>query len=27
VRDELSPDGRAHAPQKSVFNRLREAFR
>jgi molecular chaperone DnaJ len=27
LRDEESPDGRAHAPQKSVFNRLRDAFR
>jgi molecular chaperone DnaJ len=27
IRDEESPDGRAHAPQKSVFNRLRDAFR
>ena len=26
LRDEASPDGRMHAPQKSVFNRLREAF-
>ncbi len=27
LRDEESPDGRAHAPQKSVFNRLRDAFK
>jgi molecular chaperone DnaJ len=27
IRDEESPDGSAHAPQKSVFNRLRDAFR
>jgi molecular chaperone DnaJ len=26
LRDEASPDGRMHAPQKGVFNRLREAF-
>jgi molecular chaperone DnaJ len=26
LRDEASPDGQMHAPQKSVFNRLREAF-
>ncbi|MGA8994384.1 MAG: molecular chaperone DnaJ [Nocardioidaceae bacterium] len=26
LRSEQSPDGRAHAPAKSVFNRLREAF-
>jgi molecular chaperone DnaJ len=26
LRDEESPSGRMHAPQKSVFNRLREAF-
>jgi molecular chaperone DnaJ len=27
LRDEESPDGRAHAPQKSVFTRLRDAFK
>jgi len=27
LRDEASPDGRVHAPQKSVFNRLRDAFK
>jgi molecular chaperone DnaJ len=26
LRDEESPDGSVHAPHKSVFNRLREAF-
>ena len=26
LRDEESPDGRMHAPHKSVFNRLRDAF-
>jgi len=27
LRDEQSPDGRMHPPNKSVFNRLRDAFR
>jgi molecular chaperone DnaJ len=27
LRDEQSPDGRMHPPNKSVFNRLRSAFR
>jgi molecular chaperone DnaJ len=27
LRDEQSPDGQMHAPQKSVFNRLRDAFK
>ena len=27
VRDEESPDGRARAPQKSVFTKLRDAFK
>ncbi len=27
LRDEASPDGRMHAPAKSVFNRLRDAFK
>jgi molecular chaperone DnaJ len=27
LRDEGSPDGRMHPPSKSVFNRLRDAFR
>ena len=26
IRDEQSPDGGMHAPHKSVFNRLRDAF-
>jgi molecular chaperone DnaJ len=27
IRDEESPDGRARAPQKSVFTKLRDAFK
>jgi molecular chaperone DnaJ len=27
LRDEASPDGRMHAPSKSVFDRLRDAFK
>jgi molecular chaperone DnaJ len=26
LRDEEAPNGQVHAPQKSVFNRLRDAF-